>query len=238
MDTKIFDFKFMISTIPQVMAYLPITLLIAVLSAVIALALGFLIAIARYFKIKILSPLCVLYVSYMRGTPVMVQLLLSYYGIPILLQMINAQTGTRLSVNGISPVVFAVAALAMNGAAYMSETIRSAIQSVDYGQMEACLSVNMTTAQAMRRVILPQAFTTAIAPIGNTFISLLKDTSLVFNISVVEIMTEAKIIGSRSFRFFEVYIAVSAIYWVCCIILEKLLALMEKGARKYERSAA
>ena len=108
---------------------------------------------------------------------------------------------------------------------------------MDAGQLEACYSVNMTTRQALTRVILPQAFSVALPPLGNSFISLVKETSLVFNISVVEIMAAAKIVGSRSFRFFEVYIVVALIYWVCCFILERLLGFLEKHVRRYERRA-
>lgn len=232
---KIFDPAFMISIVPEILSYLPVTLVITALSAAAALVLGFFIALARYFNIRLLSGLCQLYVSFIRGTPTMVQLLLAYYGMPILLKLVNARFGTMLSVNSVPPIVFAVVSLSLNGAAYMSETIRSAMLAVNRGQLEACYSVNMTTSQAMRRIVLPQAFTIALAPLGNSIISMLKETSLVFTISVVEIMTAAKIIGSRSFRFFEVYIVVSAVYWACCIVLERLLTAVEKRARKYER---
>lgn len=232
---KIFDPSFMLSVVPEMLSYLPVTLLITALSATAALILGFLIALARYFEVRGLSQICKLYISFIRGTPTMVQLLLAYYGIPILLRALNAEFGWNLSVNGVPPLVFAVISLSLNGAAYMSETIRSAILAVDRGQLEACYSVNMTTTQALRRVVLPQAFGIALAPLGNSVISMLKETSLVFNISVVEIMTAAKIIGSRSFRFFEVYIVVSAIYWACCIVLERGLVLLERRARRHER---
>jgi ABC-type amino acid transport system permease subunit len=138
-------------------------------------------------------------------------------------------------VNAVPKLVFATVALSVNSGAYMSENIRSALLSVDTGQMEACHSVNMTTWTALRRIILPQAFVVALPSIGNNFISLLKDTSLVFNISVIEILAQAKIIGSRSFRFFEVYIVVSVIYWICCILFERLVAVVEKRSRIFER---
>lgn len=234
---SVFDLKFMISTIPEIISYLPVTLKIAFFSGIFALIIGFAVALIRYFNIKILSKLCILYVSFTRGTPAMVQLLIAYYGIPIFLKGLNAQFGWNLGVSGIPASVFAVMALALNYGAFMSETIRSAILSVDPGQLEACYSLNMTTGQAMRRIILPQAFTVALPPLGNSFISLLKETSLIFNISVIEMMAAAKIVGSRSYRFFEVYIVVALIYWMCCIILERILALLEKRARRSERRA-
>lgn len=234
---KIFDLSYMLSTVPEIMAYLPVTLELALISGVIALILGFAVAMVRYFRVKILSQIALVYISFIRGTPAMVQLIVAYYGIPVFLKALNAQFGLNLSVNGVPASVFAIVALSLNSAAFMSETIRSALLSVDAGQLEACYSVNMTTRQALIRVILPQAFTVALPPLGNSFISLLKETSLVFYISVVEMMAAARIVGSRSFRFFEVYIVVALIYWGCCLILERLIALLEKRVRRYERRA-
>lgn len=234
---KIFDIHYMLSTIPEIVKYLPVTLKIALWSGVIALILGFAVAMVRVFHVRVLSQICVVYISFIRGTPAMVQLLVAYYGIPILLRGLNESLGTDWNVTGIPASVFAVAALSLNSAAFMSETIRSAILSVEAGQMEACYSVNMTTMQAMRRVVLPQAFAVALPPLGNSLISLLKETSLIFNISVIEMMAAAKIVGARSFRFFEVYIVVALIYWICCLALERILILLERRVRKYERRA-
>ncbi len=234
---KIFDVQYMLSTVPEIIKYLPVTLEIALWSGIIALILGFAVAMIRFFRIRILSQICVVYISFIRGTPAMVQLLVAYYGIPIMLKGLNESLGTNWNVNGIPASVFAVAALSLNSAAFMSETIRSAILSVEAGQMEACYSVNMTTLQAMRRVVLPQAFAVALPPLGNSLISLLKETSLIFNISVIEMMAAAKIVGARSFRFFEVYIVVALIYWLCCLTLERILVIMERRVRKYERRA-
>jgi L-cystine transport system permease protein len=233
---KVFDIEYMISTVPEILKYLPVTLEIALYSGIISLILGFAVALIRTFKVKVLSQICAVYVSFIRGTPAMVQLLVAYYGIPIMLKGLNESMGTSLNVSGIPASVFAVVALSLNTGAFMSETIRSAILSVDAGQLEACYSVNMNTFTALRRIILPQAFTVALPPLGNSLISLLKETSLIFNISVIEMMAAAKIVGTRSFRFFEVYIVVALIYWVCCLALERLLILLEKRVRKYERS--
>jgi His/Glu/Gln/Arg/opine family amino acid ABC transporter permease subunit len=235
---RIFDVRFMASTLPAIIKFLPVTLLLSATSAAIGLVIGFGVALIRYFDIRIAASICKLYISFIRGTPTLVQLLLVYYGLPIFLNSLNAQFGTEFSVNAVPKLVFAVLALAVNSGAYMSEIIRSALLSVDAGQMEACHSVNMSTWTALRRIILPQAFVVALPSLGNNFISLLKETSLVFNISVVEILAQAKIIGSRSFRFFEVYIVVSVIYWCCCILLERLLMALERRSRKFEKAVA
>lgn len=234
--SSVFSVEFLIQSVPDILSYLPVTLELAAAAFALGLALGFLIALVRYFEVPVLTPICQAFVSIMRGTPAMCQLLLAYYGLPVALQAINEQWGTGFSVNGIPPMAFAIVALSCNGAAFMSETIRSSMLSVGREQLEACYSVNMTPWQAVWHVVLPQALSSAIAPLGNTAISMVKDTSLVFNISVVEMMAEAKIVGARGFRFFEVYIVVSAIYWVCCFVLERLLNLLERHSRRYERS--
>ena len=115
--------------------------------------------------------------------------------------------------------------------AYMSETFRAAILSVEKGQMEAAISVGMTKWQAMKRIVLPQAFVIALPNFGNSFIGLIKDTSLAFVVSIVELMGKAKIVGAQGLNFFEVYIVVALIYWGVCIIVEKLLAILEKKVR-------
>lgn len=229
-----FSLEFMLESVPKIMAYLPVTLRLAFWAIVLGLALGFLIALARYFDVRVLSQVCQVFVSIVRGTPAMCQLLLVYYGVPLLLRA----GGASFTVTFISPVTFAIIALGLNGAGFMSETIRSAMLSVDEGQVEACLSVNMTKWQAVWHVVLPQAFSTALAPLGNTAISMLKDTSLVFNISVVEMMAQARIVGASAFRFFETYVVVSAIYWVCCFVLERLIVVAERRARRHEREVS
>ncbi len=235
---NIFDVNYMLSTVPQILPYLPVTLGLAFLSAAFGLVIGFLVALVRYFRIRVLSGICKVYVSFIRGTPMLVQLFLVYYGIPILLASINQSFGTNLNVNRIPAVIFAAVAFSLNCGAYMSETIRSAMLSVDAGQLEACYSVNMSTRQAMLRVILPQAFTVALPPLGNSLISMVKETSLAFSISLVDMMAQAKLVGSRSFRFFEVYVVASILYWCVCIFIEQALSFIEKRMRRYERRAA
>lgn len=232
---KVFDVSFMVSTVPEIIAKLPVTLGLALLSAAVGLVVAFGVALLRYFRVRVASPLSRLYISYIRGTPALVQLLLVYYGIPLFLSGVNEAFGTSLSVNALPRLLFASVAFSLNCGAYMSEILRSAILSVDAGQLEACRSVNMTTWQSLRRVILPQAFVVALPGLSNSLLSIIKETSLVFNIGMVEIMAQAKIVGSRSYRFFEVYVVVALIYWLCCVVFEQLLALLEKRVRKFER---
>lgn len=164
----------------------------------------------------------------MRGTPLLVQLFLSYYGLPIVLQSVNAKFGTNLDINTIPAIVFVFIAFSLNEAAYNSETIRAAIQSVDKNEIEAGKAMGMTNFQIMRRITLPQALVVAMPNFGNSLISLLKNTSLAFTVSVVDIMGKAKVVSGRNLRLFEVYIAAAIVYWVVCIIIEVAAKLIEK----------
>lgn len=227
-----FELDFMLSTVPEIIQYIPITVLMALISCLIGCVLGILLALARFFKVRFLSRVIAVYVSFIRGTPMLVQLYLVYYGLPLLVKSLVEYFGGEYDPNAIPKLVYAFTAFSLNSAAYMSETFRSALESVDKGQMEACYSIHMTTFQALKRVILPQAFVTALPPLGNSLLSLVKDTSLAFSISIVDLMAGAKIVASRSFRFFEIYIVVSVIYWAICFVLERLIALTEKKLKR------
>jgi His/Glu/Gln/Arg/opine family amino acid ABC transporter permease subunit len=235
---KIFDPVFMIRSVPEILSALPVTLALSLASASIGLVIALGVALIRYFNVRCLSRICQVYVSFIRGTPALVQIMLVYFGIPLILRAVNEYLGTNFNVNGVPRFVFAVVALSFNAGAFMSETIRSSLLAVDVGQLEAAYSVNMSTSQALRRVVIPQAFAIAIPPLANTLVSIIKETSLVFTISIIDLMAQAKIVGSRSYRFFEIYVVVSVMYWVVCACVSRFLVIVEKRARKHERSLA
>ncbi|UZQ49493.1 amino acid ABC transporter permease [Clostridium kluyveri] len=233
-----FDTRFMFESIPKIIQYLPITLEIAVASMVIAIIIGIFTALIKIYKIPVLKQISWIYVSFIRGTPLLVQLYITYYGIPKVLNLFQSQYGLFINVdiNTISTTYYALFAFSINLGAYLSETIRSAIESVDIGQFEAAESIGMNHIQLMLKIVLPQAALVALPNLGNTLISTVKDTSLIFMISIIDVMGEAQIIGARTLRFFEVYIAVSLIYWITCVLLERCFYLLEKRLRVYERS--
>ncbi|WHH59973.1 amino acid ABC transporter permease [Petroclostridium sp. X23] len=231
----IFDWDYMIKSIPEIARYLPVTIGIASVSIVCGLIIGLFTALVKIYQIPVLKQLAALYISFIRGTPLLVQIYIVYYGLPKVLEYVKLQYNWDINISGIPAIVFVNIACAINVGAYLSETIRAAIESVDRGQIEAAYSVGMTIFQTMKRIVFPQALIVALPNFGNTFLSIIKDSSLAFIISVVEIMGQAKIIGSRQLRFFEVYIAVSLIYWVVCIVISKFIALLEQRLRRYER---
>ena len=136
--------------------------------------------------------------------------------------------------SSIPAIAFIYLAFTLNVGAYASEIIRASISAIDRGQMEAALSVGMTRWQGLRRIVLPQAFAIALPGLGNSLIALLKDSSLAFLVSVVELMGEAKIQGARGLQFFEVYLVAAIVYWVVCIAIERGVAVLERRVRRHE----
>ncbi len=225
---KLFDVKLVFTQIPELLKYLPTTLYLTAIALVIGLVVGLLIALIRMKKIPVLNQIAIAFVSVMRGTPIIVQLYITYFGIPIALKYINYYYGTHYDINAVPGIVFAMIALGLNQSAFDSETIRAAIQSVDRGQIEAAKSIGMSGFQVLRRVILPQAGSVALLPLGNSLIALIKGTSLAFTCSVVEMTAAGKILAGRNYRYFEAYCTLAIIYWVLTFILERVLALIEK----------
>lgn len=204
------------------------TLGITMLSMLLGLFLGLFIAIVKINKVPVLSQIFAILVSFIRGTPLIVQLYLSYNGIPLLLKYYNYSNGTNFNLNNIPSLFFVLVTFAINEGAYNSENIRGALQSVNKGQVEAAQSLGMTYSQVLVRVIMPEAFKVALPTLGNTFIGLLKGTSLAFVCAVVEMTAQAKIIAGANYRYFEVYLALAIIYWAVTIVIEQFIQLLEK----------
>ena len=228
---NIFDIRLVFSQIPAILQYLPVTLELAIVSMIVSMVLGLPLALIKIKRIPVLTQFSNLYISLIRGTPVLVQLYVVYFGIPLLLRYINQQHGTSYNVNGIPAIVYAFVALAINQSAYNAEILRGSLQSVDKGQIEAANALGMTYGQALGRIILPEAFLVALPSLGNSFISLIKGTSLAFVASVIEMTAQGKIIAGRSYRYFEVYVSLAIIYWVITILFEQIINYAEKKLR-------
>lgn len=225
---KLFDFELVWKQIPELLAYLPITLELAGAAMVLGLAIGLVLAVVKIRRVPVLYQLVSFYISLVRGTPVLVQLYIAYFGIPMIFKAMNLRFGTNLQAADVPGFVYAVAALGINQSAYSAEVIRSALMSVDDGQVEAASAIGMTYFQALRRIILPEAITVALPTLGNLLITMIKSTSLAFTCAVVEMTAQGKIIGGRTYRYFEVYVSLAIIYWVITIVIEQILKLLEK----------
>ncbi|EFQ56227.1 amino acid ABC transporter permease [Streptococcus downei] len=228
-DGRLFSLQAVFSAIPDILKHLPMTLGLTIWGSIFGLILALLFAIVKINRVPVLYQIQAFFVSFLRGTPILVQLMLTYYGIPLLLRYLNMKFNTGWNINNISPIVFAVVAFALNEAAYTSETIRAAIQAVDAGEIEAAKSLGMTNAQIYRRVIIPNAAVIATPTLINTLISLTKGTSLAFSAGIIEMFAQAKIIGGRDYRYFERYISVAIIYWIVSIVIENIGRYIEKS---------
>lgn len=196
------------------------TLLITVVSMFFGLIIGLIIAIARLKGNRILRGIARAYVSIIRGTPALVQIVIVYYGL--------VDYGIELG-----PLTAAYIALSINIGAYVSETFRGAIQSIPKGQTEAALATGMTERQAMRRIIIPQAIRYAIPPLGNTFVGMLKETSLVSVIAVTELMRSAQLLVAQYYVYMPFYAAIAAMYWIMSTFFTFLLNKIEKRLSVY-----
>ena len=221
-----FDFHYMIDLMPILFKYLGTTISMALWGLVFALILAITVALIRVFKIPVLNQLAQLYLSFFRGTPLLVQMFLLYYGLPQIIPPLV----------GLDAFTAAIISLTLHFASYMSESIRAAIVGIDRSQMEASLSIGMTKSQLMRRIILPQASRVALPSLMNHFIDMIKSSSLAFTLGVTEIMTKAQMEASSSFKFFESYLAVALIYWAMVVILTRVQYWAEHKLNKaYER---
>ena len=227
-DGKLFSLRAVFEAIPGILQNLPITLLLTAGGAVFGILLAMVFAVVKINRVKVLYPIQAFFVSFLRGTPLLVQLMLTYFGIPLLLKAINQKYGTSFNINEIPASVFAIVAFAFNEAAYASETIRAAILSVDPGEIEAARSLGMTNKQVYMRVIIPNAAVVATPSLINSLIGLTKGTSLAFSAGVVEIFAKAQAIAGADYRYFERFISVSLIYWAVNILIEQLGRWIEK----------
>src|SRR5579875_1636546 len=190
------------------------TIPLTLISFIIGLILAVLTALARISNIKFLQIIARIYVSIIRGTPLLVQLFIIFYGLPNL--------GVTLN-----PFPSAVIGFSLSVGAYASEIIRAAILSTPKGQWEAAYSIGMSYSQALRRIILPQAARVSVPPLSNTFISLVKDTSLASLVLVTEMFRRAQEIASQNYEFLLVYSEAALLYWIICFFLSIIQQFLE-----------
>ena len=202
---------------------LKITLGLAIISMIIGLCLGVLMAVVRKFNIPVFKQIASIFISFFRGTPLLVQLFLLYFGLP---QLIPALTG-------MSAFTAAILGLGLNAAAYIAEIMRASINAIDKGQMEACLSVGMTRVQGFRRIIMPQAFRIAIPSLGNIFVDNIKGSSLAFTLGVSEMLARSQMMAAANYKFFESYIVVAIVYWILISLFNILQNILERKISNY-----
>ncbi|HHK2615828.1 TPA: amino acid ABC transporter permease [Pseudomonas aeruginosa] len=190
------------------------TVLFAAVSMVLGLILGFSVAVVRVTKVPVVSQIAAVYVSAFRGTPLLVQIFVLYYGLP--------SVGIEFT-----PVTAGILALTLNVAAYLSESMRGAILGIDKGQWEDGLSVGLTWGQTLWNIITPQALRLAVPSLSNSLISLIKDTSLISVITVTELMLATKEVIAETFQPLPLYLAAAGIYWLLSALFERVQKALE-----------
>lgn len=213
--------KILVESFPKMLLPgLKMTIPLTAISFCIALVIAVIAALIQVAKVPVMRQVIRFYIWVIRGTPLLVQLYVVFYGLPNL--------GVVLE-----PFPTAVLVFSINEGAYCAETVRAAIESIPSGQMEAGTCVGMSWLQTMRHVVLPQAFRTAFPPLSNSLISMLKDTSLAANITVMEMFMVTQRIASKYYEHLALYIEVALIYLLFCTVLTKLQAVCEKKLATY-----
>lgn len=225
-----FDFLFFITNIGKLLPYIGKVLNVLFFSILFGTILGSLVAFAKLSKIKILKNMAYGYTTILRCTPSIVLLFIIYYGFPEILSQFGINS------NNADKEIFIVITFALFCSASLSEVMRSAYESINKGQFEAAVSVGMKNIDALRRIILPQVFHIILPPFGNTVIAVLKEGSLGFTIGFIDLIGRANIINNKNLgaKTIEIYIAVALIYWGLSIIIERIIALLEKYFSKYK----
>ena len=211
----------LVDSFPKLLRYgVEVTIPLTILSFLLALVVAVIVALIQYANVKVLRQLCRFYIWIIRGTPLLVQLYLVFYGLPSVGVVIDAFPA-------------AVLVLGFNEAAYMAETMRGALESVSRGQMEAGYCVGMNYVQIMMHVVLPQAFRTAFPALGNSMIAMLKETSMAATITVMEMFRQAQVINGRVYESLALYGEVAVIYLIFCTVLTWLQHKGEKRLSTY-----
>lgn len=210
------DFELIQRALPILLMGAGVTIEITAFSVAIGFFIGLFVGIARISQFKILRIMAAVYADCIRGTPLLVQIFLIYFALPMAI-------GQR-----VEPFIAAVAACGINSGAYVSEIFRAGIQAIDVGQMEAGRSLGLTWWQTMRFIILPQAFKNILPPLGNEFIAMLKDSSLVSVIGFEELTRRGQLIIAQTYGSFEIWMTVAVLYLIMTMVISRIVAFLEK----------
>jgi L-cystine transport system permease protein len=231
-----FNVGYILESFIPVLRGLPVTLTVVLVSAALAFPLGFFLALAVNRRRGISSRMAALFVSFMRGTPMIVQIYVVYFSLPGLFVFIVQALKLPVDVYKINPLVYALTVFVLNTSAIFCEIFRSALHTVGPAQMEAALSNGLTEAQAYWRIIIPQMLEAACAPLSTASIELMKNSSLVFYMTVMDIMGIIKTTAAEGYNYLEGYTLAWVIYLVLCYIVELLWFIIEKRLKRREKT--
>ncbi|WP_255507936.1 amino acid ABC transporter permease [Lysinibacillus sp. BW-2-10] len=237
MDSSL-NISFLIDTFWVALSGVPTALLVTVVAMLIAVPVAFFFALTRINNIPVISQIAKIYVSFVRGTPIIIQIFVLYSFIPIFLNSIFTKYNIDYPIYDIHPLWYAFIIFSFNTTAVLIEVFRSALGTVDRGQLEAAHSVGLTTKQAYIRIIIPQALVSALPNICTATVNLIKATSLGYAISLQEITLRAKVEANLGYNYLEAYIDIFIVYLIVCIAVEQLFKWWEKRLSRYKMASA
>lgn len=227
------DWAFIAEAFPQVLASVPVTLLLVFVSIPIGWVLGILVALIKNAKVPVLYQISVVFVSFMRSVPMVVVLFVAYYSVPLIIQSYMTSIGLSVNVDAIPAAAYAICTFIFEQTAYSSEVFRSAILAVDRGQLEAAESVGMTKSVAYLRIVLPQAITSALPNLNGLFVGLVQGTSLAYFVGVYEVMATSNLLATSSYAYIEAYLMATVIYEVLSFVFNRVFRVIEGRASRY-----
>lgn len=212
------DFQLIVDSLPYLLVGARTALLVTFWSVVLGVTLGLIVALGRLSKVGPISIVAQAYVEFLRGTPMVVQVFIVYFGLP------------RVGIY-FPPLLSGVIALGLNSAAYLGEIFRAGIQSIESGQSQAALSLGLKPMQVLRYIVLPQAFVRVLPAIGNEFVTMIKDSSLVSFIAVQELTYRSSLVAARTYDYFTMYMATALIYFCMTFTVSRVLMWLERRLR-------
>ncbi|NGP46455.1 amino acid ABC transporter permease [Bacillaceae bacterium SIJ1] len=228
------DLSFFIKALGIAFSGVPLALFVTCVALLIAVPLGFALALVRLYRFPILRSFAKFYVSFVRGTPILIQIFILYSSIPLILTSIFEQFSVPVAVYDIHPIWYAFIIFSFNTTAILAEVFRGALQTVPNGQLEAAHSVGLTTSQAYRRIVIPQMLVAATPNLCTATVNLIKATSLGYAISLPEITLRTKVAANVGYHYVEAYVAIFIVYLIICLLVEYAFKRTERHLRRYE----
>ncbi|MEC5423962.1 amino acid ABC transporter permease [Virgibacillus sp. C22-A2] len=228
------DYKFLVETFFVALSGVPVALFVTIVALIIALPAGFLLALTRINKIPVIHRLAQVYVSFVRGTPIIIQIFIVYSSVPLLLHAFFRKYNINIDVYEINPIWYAFIVFSFSTTAILIEVFRSALSTLDKGQLEAAQSVGLTTTQAYKRIVIPQILVVAMPNICTATVNLIKATSLGYAMSLNEITLRAKVAANVGYNYVEAYIDIFLVYLILCSLVEYAFKLYEKRLARYK----
>lgn len=232
------NLQFLWDTFFVALSGVPITLFVTVVALLIACPLGFLLALSRVNEVPILQQLTRIYISFIRGTPIIIQIFIVYSSIPLLLNLFFEKYEIAINIYDVHPLWYAFIVFSLNTTAVLVEVFRSALQTVAKGQLEAAQSIGLTNFQAYRRIVVPQMLVVSMPNLCTATVNLIKATSLGYAFSLQEITLKAKVAANIGYNYVEAYLDIFIVYLLLCSAVEYGFKIYEKRLSRYRLTTA